>query len=305
MLLNRYPVRKFNHRLFVSPKLNMSSSNVASSRWVFTRPDPPSSQHQFFKSDLRQIAGREEGFDLPWRDDMYLAYPSPDAPSWPAFLDHIQQLNAEADANTQYKIVYVMRRAHKARQEPDPVLDDEGQRQCTQLAENLGRAARTALLPPPEVIVTSPLARALETTHLGIAPAFPSVRPIVLESLREGLTGTPKNERHGKSWIKEKFPTFNVDNVDDFDQLGARYSSPDRKESYEALSHRVQGALGHVFENFPGASVVLVMSHCYVQQTIQREITGWDVPDDYKKEAVEFFVGEAGGYAIVVKGIKY
>jgi len=66
----------------------------------------------------------------------------------------------------------------------------------------------------------------------------------------------------------------------------------------------VQGALAHVFENYEGASVVLLMSHCYVVQTIQREITGWDVPKEERGGTVEFFVGDAGGYAIVVKGTR-
>jgi broad specificity phosphatase PhoE len=163
---------------------------------------------------------------------------------------------------------------------------------------------RTVSLPPPEVVVTCPLARALETTKLGVAPLFPSVRPIVLENLREGLTGTGKNQRHDKTWIKQNFATFDVDHVDESDQLEAIYNSSDRSETYERLWQRVQSALAYVFENHGGASVVLLMSHCYVEQTIQREITGWGVPKEERREAVEFFVGEARGYAIIVKGTR-
>jgi broad specificity phosphatase PhoE len=249
------------------------------------------------------------------------------------FLAHVEQLNADADANTQYKIMYIMRRAHSTSQneskgrndfpiaeiltfvsaytetaqdnsELDPALDDLGKDQCRQLAANFSRAMRTLSLPPPDVIVTSPLARALETTNLGLAPLFPSVRPIVLEGLREGLTGTGKNQRHGKPWIERNFPAFDVQHVDGSNQLERVYDSPVRKESYEALWQRVKGALAHVFENHRGATVVLLMSHCYVEQTIQREITGWDVPEEERTEAVEFFVGEARGYAIIVKGTR-
>jgi hypothetical protein len=93
----------------------MSDFPAAPINWVFTRPDPLSSSHPFFRADLRQIAGQQEGcFDLPWQNNMYLAYPSPEAPDWPAFVAHIKQLNAEADDNIQYKILYIMRRAHSA-----------------------------------------------------------------------------------------------------------------------------------------------------------------------------------------------
>lgn len=90
----------------------MASLPVDSTPWVFTRPDPPSSDHQFFSTDLRRIAGYQQDYNLPWRDDMYLAYPSPEAPDWAVLVAHLQHLNAEADINTQYKIVYIMRRAH-------------------------------------------------------------------------------------------------------------------------------------------------------------------------------------------------
>lgn len=202
-----------------------------------------------------------------------------------------------------YRLTVILR-YEEVKNVPDPALDDLGKKQCAQLAVNLDRAIRKAGLPPPEVIVTSPLARALETTQLGVVPVVPLLRPIVLESLREGLTGTQKNERHGKDWIAQRFPSFNVENVDEFDQLGARYNSPERQEPYDALKQRVQGALAYVFEHFADASVVLLMSHCSVLQTIQRDITGWDVPEEQRKDAVEFFVGEAGGYAIVVKGVR-
>jgi hypothetical protein len=90
----------------------MSSFPITSTNWVFTRLDPFNSNRPFFSADLRQIAGQQEDYNLPWQDDMYLAYPSPEAPNWPAFVAHVKQLNIEADDNTQYKIVYIMRRAH-------------------------------------------------------------------------------------------------------------------------------------------------------------------------------------------------
>ena len=91
----------------------MASLSAASAKWSFTRPDPPSSCSQYFRTDLRKVAGQQPPeFNLPWQDNMYLAYPSLDKPDWPAFVAHVKQLNEKADVNTYYKIVYIMRRAH-------------------------------------------------------------------------------------------------------------------------------------------------------------------------------------------------
>ena len=51
--------------------------------------------------------------------------------------------------------------------------------------------------------------------------------------------------------------------------------------------------------------VVALVTHCHVMQTIQREITGYDVPEAERRDKVEFFLGEAGVYAIIVKGERY
>ena len=154
-------------------------------------------------------------------------------------------------------------------------------------------------IPPPEVIVTSPLTRAIETTQQGVAPVFPSVRIVVLEDLREQLNSAEKNKRHQKEWIEQKFPAFDIANVSTDNLLESTHANT--KELYEDLWSRVQGALQHIFENFPDALVIALMSHCYVLQTIQREITGHDIPEKDRKDKVEFFVGETGTYAIIVK----
>ncbi|KAK8093726.1 hypothetical protein PG997_000411 [Apiospora hydei] len=128
--------------------------------------------------------------------------------------------------------------------QPDPILDETGREQCEELSSNLRNAIITAGVPAPEIIATSPLTRALETTQMGIMPVFP----------------------------------------------------PDRKEPYQAIWSRVQNTISLLFEENPQSLVILLMTHCYVQQTIQREITGWDVPEEERKESVEFFVGDARGF---------
>jgi broad specificity phosphatase PhoE len=189
----------------------------------------------------------------------------------------------------------------------EPGLDDLGRQQCNKLAVNLAQASCTTSLPQLKIILTSPLARALETTELGIATLSPFVRLIVLKPLREGITGVAKNKRRSKWWIKENFPTFNMDDVDESDLLRTTHDSPERKETYEDIWNRVQGLLAYVYETYEQdeqALAILLMTHCYVELTIQREITSWDVPEDDRTEAVEFFVGEAGGYATIVKGTR-
>ena len=131
-------------------------------------------------------------------------------------------------------------------------------------------------------------------------PLAPSVLPTVLEGLRENLNGKRKNERHDKRWIQQHFTEFQIENVDDNDSLGSKYAESD--EPYELLWPRVKDSFGYIFENFPDALVIALMSHCYVIQTIQREITGFDLKEEERKDKVEFRLGDAGVYAMVVKG---
>ena len=90
----------------------MSGHQAASVEWHFARPDPFRSSISYFRHDLRKIAGTQNDLNLPWQDDIYLAYPSADNPDWAAFVAHVKQLNEEADADTSYKIMYIIRRAH-------------------------------------------------------------------------------------------------------------------------------------------------------------------------------------------------
>ena len=155
-------------------------------------------------------------------------------------------------------------------------------------------------LPPPDAIVTSPLTRAVETTMLGVAPLFPSLCPVVLESLREQLNGAEKNKRRGKEWIERRFSAFDTTTVDAESSLESTYANI--KEPYEDLWPRVKAAFQYIFETFPDALVVALMSHCHVMKAIQREITGYDIPEKDRTDKVEFFVGETGIYATIVKG---
>ena len=182
----------------------------------------------------------------------------------------------------------------------DPCIDATGHQQCLELAARLSLAMRDTKLPSPEAIVTSPLTRAMETTKLGLAPLFPSIRPIIHESLREQLNGVEKNKRHVKKCISQRYPVFDTTNVDACNTLETVYA--DIKEPYQDLWQRVKGAFQYIFETFPEALVIALISHCYVVKTIQREITGYDIADEERRGKVEFFVGEGGIYAIIVKG---
>jgi broad specificity phosphatase PhoE len=309
----------------------MPEPSAAPGQWTFTRPDPHDSSHQYFRSDLRHIAGQQLDYYLLWQDDMYLAYPTQDSPDWRAFMEHVKHLNEEAGANEYYKVLYIMRPAHsmyyqvsrnkwkyKSLQTDkdlimsqgasgdtttiDLSIDTAGEQECIQLLDKFSHAMQTKGIPPPDAIVTSPLARTLQTTQLGVAPLFPTVKPIILEDLRETLDGQAKNKRHSKEWIHKTFATFQVDNVDPNDSLGSRHVAS--AESYKDLWTRVHKAFQYIFENLPEALVVLIVSHCHAEQTIQREITGWDVPEAERREKVEFYVGNALVYAMIVKGVR-
>ena len=90
----------------------MSSHQAATVEWHFTRPDPPGSPIPYFREDLRKIAGKQADYNLPFQDDLYLAYPSASNPNWTAFIAHVKQLNESASTNQSYKIFYIIRRAH-------------------------------------------------------------------------------------------------------------------------------------------------------------------------------------------------
>ena len=183
---------------------------------------------------------------------------------------------------------------------PDPSIDNTGLKECAKLEKDFRHAIENMGIPRPEVIVTSPLARALETTQWGVMALAPSALPTVLEGLRENLNGKRRNERHDKRWIQQRFTGFQTKNVDANDSLGSKYAESD--EPYEHLWRRVNDSFRYIFENFPDALVVALMSHCHVIQTIQREITGFDLKEEERKDKFEFFVGDAGAYAIAVKG---
>ncbi|KAK8087909.1 Phosphomutase-like protein 3 [Apiospora hydei] len=274
--------------------------------WAFTRADCVTLQRPYFQRNLRLIAGNEPDYTLPWDDNMYLIYPSEATPDWKKLYQHVKELNAISNQDSQYKIVYVMRRAHKKQvpsnpNEIDPEVSELGKKQCSTLQTGFERAITQLGLPPPDVVVTSPLTRALQTTQWGLAPIFDSSETLVLEGLREKVTGDGKNKRHSKSWIKEQFPQFDCRNVDDTDRFGATYCDPTNEEPYHEVWRRVYESLAFLFENRKRDPVVLLMTHCLVIQTIQREIDGWDVPEEERKSK-EFYVGEAGGYAMIIKG---
>ena len=207
----------------------------------------------------------------------------------------------------------------------DPSIDATGSTQCHQLASRLERAIRETNLPPPQAVVTSPLTRAMETTRLGLAPLLPSdsdfvrrpVRVIVLDGLRERRLNLPphpsypKNQRHDKAWIQERYPDFDTTSLDtdaDTDKSPeATTSTQQEQESYKDVWTRVHLAFQSIFSapapTLPNTlTVVALVSHCHVIQTIQREITGYDVPEEERRDKTEFYVGETGMYAMIVKG---
>lgn len=134
---------------------------------------------------------------------------------------------------------------------------------------------------------------------------FPKARRLVLEGLREQVLDDLKYQRRDRRWIEQNFANlgFDVRNVDAADLVGSTYSAKN-PEPDAALWQRVKGALAHVFETCQDSQVVLLMSHCLAEREIQREVTGYDIPEIKRKETVQFYVGEARGYAIIVKGVK-
>ena len=77
------------------------------------------------------------------------------------------------------------------------------------------------------------------------------------------------------------------ENVDADDSLGLNYA--DSTKSLTDLWQRAERAISYVFENFREALMVVLGLRCYVLQTIQQEITGWDIPKE-GREKVEVYL---------------
>ncbi|KAH8681962.1 histidine phosphatase superfamily [Xylariales sp. PMI_506] len=159
---------------------------------------------------------------------------------WERFAYYVDILNAEADKDTQYKVLYIARHAegaHNAAQTYygtpawncywaeqdgngtatwfDALLTDAGVKQT--LVSNTFWAQQLAVSkqPAPQSYYTSPMARCLYTANLtfgnlDLPEEYPFV-PTVKELLRETIDVHTCDSRHNLSYIENLFPSYKIE----------------------------------------------------------------------------------------------
>lgn len=150
----------------------------------------------------------------------------------------------------------------------DSHLNDEGIEQAKTLGRFWSDAVNSDMIPLPETIYTSPLARTLETTRLAFAAVTPAHRApfqrIVKELLRGRLSTHTYNRRSSLSWIKEHYPDYIIE--PGFSKEDVLWSSR-RQETEEEHVTRKQQLLEDLFEN-DGNEFIALTTHSYAISAI-------------------------------------
>lgn len=131
----------------------------------------------------------------------------------------------------------------------DAHLTEEGKRQALAIAEFLEVSAAQTKMPLPRRRYTSPLARCLETTRLafsGASAAEEDSKTIIKEGLRERLGVHTCDKRRTRSWIRENYPAFEIE--DGFAEDDVLWKA-DTRESAEEHVLRINKLLQDIFED--------------------------------------------------------
>jgi len=92
----------------------------------------------------------------------------------------------------------------------DTALTSEGEAQ----ARALGERVRSTLDPPPEVLIASPLSRAMHTAELAFADAFPEIPRETCVLARERVFHASDVGSH-PAVLRERFPSWRTRDLDD------------------------------------------------------------------------------------------
>ena len=195
----------------------------------------------------------------------------------------------------------------------DPQLTETGIRQAEGLGNLLAELVRTAGLPLPGTVYTSPLARCLETTRLVWTPPFASsspspppaapvagadattatstrLRPLVKERLRERMAPHTCDRRGERGTIANRYPDYvlEADMAEGPDPLWKAH----RDETDEQHVARKQALLEEVFAN-DDATFVALNTHLFAISAILGVL-----------DAPRFLVAEGALVPLLVKATK-
>lgn len=135
---------------------------------------------------------------------------------------------------------------------PDPPLTPIGLDQ----ARTANAAWKEHSPPSPDALFCSPLRRALNTCAITFPERIADV--VVLEDVREKLTGHTCDIRSPISTVRGLFPSFNYSlykDVDEEDPWGKRTETDDQ------VAARAERALDYIFDTNPAAQVVSITAH--------------------------------------------
>ncbi|KIX95288.1 uncharacterized protein Z520_08805 [Fonsecaea multimorphosa CBS 102226] len=124
----------------------------------------------------------------------------------------------------------------------DAHLSKEGQRQAREVNSFWQKQIAEQKMSLPELWLASPLDRAMETadiTFAGVLPDGAKLEAIVMEKLREGTGIHTCDRRSDVSYIRQRFPSFNVD-LDPLLTETDEFYDPDRREPESALTERLR-----------------------------------------------------------------
>lgn len=194
---------------------------------------------------------------------------------WQKFERQVNALNADAPANTVFKVLFMGRHGqgyHNAAESAfgtpawncywaqltgngtlyweDAHLTDAGVLQA-QIAHNFwARQIEVEKIQRPQSYYTSPLARCLATANITFegleTPEYYPFVPTVKEFLREGISIHTCDHRSNKTWIKETYPGYLIEEgFNEYDELWNGVTA----ESDSAHEKRMLELLDDVFTN--------------------------------------------------------
>ncbi|KAI8959028.1 phosphoglycerate mutase-like protein [Daldinia sp. FL1419] len=145
----------------------------------------------------------------------------------------------------------------------DARLVNEGIEEAKMLSKLWLDEAQRDALPLPGTIYTSPLARCLDTTKLVYTPIMDMrgrrLEPIVKEKLRERITDHTCDRRSSRSWIKQNYPNYIIE--EGFSELDTSWKA-DSAESLEQHIDRIQQLLDDIFAH-DTSPIISLTTHSY------------------------------------------
>ncbi|KAF7521195.1 hypothetical protein G7054_g12516 [Neopestalotiopsis clavispora] len=225
--------------------------------------------------------------------------------SWPAFAEHVKDLNKNAPDGVTYKVVFVTRHGqgyHNVQEAKvgtkeweghwalldgdgtvtwaDADLTEKGQQQAVETGRIWAELIRERDMPFP-ALYCSPLQRCLKTSRiiyqdLAASRGLP-YQPLVKELLREQMGKHTCDRRSPKSWIRDNFPECVFE--DGFAEADELFRPDVRETDAEGIA-REHTVLEDIFAHEPADFLALTMHSAasrFLMEAIGHEVV-WLAP---------------------------